>query len=131
MNTIEIVVGDWSADGHGRTETVVITTDYTAKEVEKAFNAGVKKTGFNIQEHCQEYEDNAVPNDLYDYFDAQGVEYANIRHDSDDGNQGIGSDDYAKIWLKTCELGDPNFKYKVQSNYENKVNIGGYGLFYG
>lgn len=128
MTTLEIVMGDWSNDGHGRTEKVVISTDFTREEVEKAFKAGVEKTGFDITTHCEDYEDGSVPNALYDYFDKAGVEYGNIREDNE-STQGIGYDDFVKIWFKTCEIGNPDFKYTQVSHYENEIRIGGYGLF--
>jgi hypothetical protein len=59
-----------------------------------------------------------------------GVEFDSLRDDAiDEDCQYIGSEDFSKIYLKTCEIGDPTFKYSVMSSDTNKVYIGGYGVF--
>jgi len=128
MNVIQVVMGDWSQDGHNHTETVVIMSDHTAKQMEKAYKAGVKKCKFDISSFCEEYEDNTISNKMFLYFFNWGVEMEE-NYDEDADHQPIGYSDFANIYLKTCEIGDPTFKYvRVDSN-ASSVNIGGYGLF--
>lgn len=124
---VRVVLGDWSDDGHGKTETYVIKTNLSGKELEKAFKAGVKKSGFDITEHCGDNEDYAIPDDLYDYFEKAGVVFDSIQDEP--GNHFCCTDDFFHVYMKTCEIGNDTLKWSVEKNYDNEIRIGGYGLF--
>ena len=53
---ISLIVGDWSNDGRGRTGTGVITTNFTAEEMEKALNVGQDAVGIDFNNLCSEYQ---------------------------------------------------------------------------
>lgn len=43
LNHIDLVIGDWSGDGHMQTETVGIVSHSTADEISAAYKNGLKK----------------------------------------------------------------------------------------
>ena len=59
MHTINLVLGDWSHDGHGITDTVTIKCSHTSEQIKEAYNQAVKNLGFPdlVEDACEEYED--------------------------------------------------------------------------
>ena len=51
-----LVLGDWSGDGHGKSEKVLVESNKTVKEIQKAYKASCKLTGvsFNHNEDFTE-----------------------------------------------------------------------------
>ena len=47
---LNLIVGDWSHDGHGMTDSVGIRCNRTIAEVQKAYDAAVKLTGMDLSE---------------------------------------------------------------------------------
>lgn len=127
-NVIVLTVGDWSGDGHNMTASRAIKTNLTPKELEKAFDKGVKKSGMDITCTCEDCEDSHISLDMWNYFHSRGIkgDLADIYEDED--RVIINVDTYFDIYLKTCEIGNPDFKYEITKD-KNTINIGGYGLF--
>lgn len=52
MNKMYLVLGDWSGDGHGKYDKVLVESNKTVKEIQEAYKASCKLTGvsFNINE---------------------------------------------------------------------------------
>lgn len=47
---VELIVGDWSNDGHGQTDVTVIESNLTPSEVKAAYSLGVDKCGYGLFE---------------------------------------------------------------------------------
>jgi hypothetical protein len=61
-NKTTLVLGDWSDDGHGKTDRISITSNLDTKQIEKAYNKGAKKLGFNfVNDVANDYEDSLLP----------------------------------------------------------------------
>ena len=58
-----IVVGDWSDDGHGKSETFIfeIPDGVSARDMKAAYRRNVSFFGFDPQKDCEEYEDMDFP----------------------------------------------------------------------
>jgi hypothetical protein len=126
-NTINLVVGDWSDDGHGKTDSYTIQTKTTRLELEKAFKKGQKIIGFNLDEDvCAEYEEYELKESEADKI-REHLPNFNI-DDLDDGCY-MDSESFAILYMEIAKLGDPTIEYEIADN-ENSINIGGYGLFY-
>jgi len=65
-NKIDLVIGDWSDDGHGKLDTIKISSNLSLREIQTAYNKGKKLVKFDpIQKLCSEYEDRQLfPKDL-------------------------------------------------------------------
>lgn len=124
-NTITLTVGDWSDDGHGKTDTFLIKTKHNTKELNDAFKEGTRKIGFDLLKECDEYEKNELSEKAESCLKKAGYYGNNAPEEG-----GAYPEEYIEIYLFICKLGDPDFKYKLIKPEEgNYVNIGGYGLY--
>lgn len=136
MNTISLVIGDWSHDGHGHTDFVNIESNLSKAEVEDAYKAGTKKLGFNFVERvCSEYCENKMSNEIWQNFLAAGytvnpeIEYY-FEEEEEDGDKELNVESFADLYLFIVKLGNPIFDARVLPQEEEpNIKIGGYGLF--
>ena len=54
MNKMYLVLGDWSGDGHGISEKVLIESNVSAQEIQEAYKASCKLTGVSFN-HNNDY----------------------------------------------------------------------------
>jgi hypothetical protein len=132
MYNIELVLGDWSRDGHNQTESFMILSSLDCGSLERAYKKGSKLVGFNLSEQvCHGYEDNEIDNDHLDKlislgFNASILEqyeyckYTNVPIQ-------LSTNDFYMIYMFIARLGNPELKY--ESLDSESINIGGYGLF--
>lgn len=129
VNSVQLNVGDWSSDGHGKTETISFTANRTAKQVRNAYTKGSKKIGIDLVDGvCEEYEDNTLPKDIFEKLEKAGFAVNEI--DEYEGKYTLYPETFAMIYMFIASLGDEKLSYKMDENYDNRINIGGYGLFY-
>ncbi len=74
----KIIAGDWSDDGHGKTETYIIevTSLHSLKEMQKNYARNCEKWGHTLDGVAADYEDNSVPEDLIEKMRADGSVWA-------------------------------------------------------
>lgn len=135
MNTVQLVTGDPSADGHGKTETILVKTNLSAALLQKAYKKGSKVVGFDFNGNvATDYEDSVIPERYLDslkHFNLLDEELASELNEGDDYYLD-GPEEFASIWLGIAKLGNPALEYEiVEPDYENQIEIGGYGLFNG
>lgn len=129
-----MVVGDWSNDGHGQTETLVIESNLSHEEIEAAYAKGVKEFGLDVaRELCHEYEENTIPRELYKRFEMIdpnfGDKYADsIDHDPTSEDIAIWHKEFTAMWLIVAQCGNPDFKWRF-SEAVKQIFVGGHGLF--
>ena len=152
---IKLVIGDFSDDGHGKTETVIVETRHTAEQIIEAFQKGAEKLDLkttyikgwpllNIDGLCSNYEDYKFPKDIAAKLGVTLSEdvYISAFWENKDINQEwndfVAKDgklekyatlSYCAVWLAIALQGDPTIKMSVVQDTMPKINIGGYGLF--
>lgn len=145
QHDVTLVLGDWSDDGHGKTDIVIINSNLDAKELMTAYKKASKKLKFNfINDVATEYEDSLLPReglqtlidnglDLktvfdtdYDLKEAQKVLEGK---ESEEDGVSLWTDSYTAIFLFIVKLGNPEFEFRFTDSEESQINIGGYGLF--
>lgn len=140
MNTIRLIVGDWSGDGHNQTETVVVECNLTRTELFTAHNAGCEKLGIAFDNVCADYEDNFISKDVWDKLEAAGLTFEDLPDQASDsyyarskftstGQFPIWINDYAYIYMFIARQGNPELDYHVITDDKTTIQIGGYGLF--
>lgn len=151
---ITLQAGDWSCDGHGLTETWVIESNLSRKELEAAYKKGKKVMDVDLVEDvCEEYEDDKISIDLIKKLNETGFDINKLHpivkgklsideegeivgkpeldeFDINHAGISIGSENFKDIYLHFCKVGNANFKFKELSSREEVVQIGGYGLFW-
>jgi len=132
---INLVMGDWSGDGHSQTATVTIISNIDKKALEKAHKAGAKKTDVNFEDDvAADYEDNTISKDDVDKLSKFGFKIEDYSEDEDPGDDDddprycLWTDGYALAWLFVAQIGNPDFKFEVIEDDSPNINIGGYGL---
>lgn len=151
MATINLVVGDWSSDGHGKTDTYSYEVNKSQKEIEAAHKKSCNKYNIRFNSWCEDYEDNSMP--LKDLLKIQDVILSEKEPDTDysqleadiaeilEDNEGDidyddishklnvpGSTVFASLYLGIAKLSMQSLTYTPVESDE--IKIGGYGLFW-
>ena len=135
-NSIRLVVGDWSGDGHEKTQDIWILSNRTEKQIQKAYKAGTKQVGFDLSETvCRNYEDCYISKEKLKTLASLGMVLRS--HDGtpyeleqDEDRFVMEAETFADMYLFIASLGDPDLKYQYDYTPDNHINIGGYGLFH-
>jgi hypothetical protein len=131
-NTISLVLGDWSSDGHGKTDTITLKSNLSRTEVVAAYEAGTKTLGFDfIEKVADEYEDGSLRNPELEILLSHGLNLKDVGiEDEVDEDEGVSLwvETYANIYLFIVKLGNKDFEYEFCGS--DSIQIGGYGLFY-
>jgi len=131
-NTIHLILGD----KRNHTDTVIIKTNFTIKQLKSAYIKGAKKIGFDLSKSiCTAFDDTQICFEDYSKLMDAGLimkeifkqEKYLIQKIKYEDNLLVDIDSFAKIWLFIAKLGNKNFNYKIQ-NVKNVINIGGKGL---
>lgn len=134
--SINLMMGDPYADGHGKSEVTMIESNLNVKDLLKAFKAGSKKIGVDFDEIASDYEEDKLTNEDHDKFVAHGFSFDKVSEfdwtDEDDEYYALrlDTDLFAELYLFCVKVGRPDFEYKVIRS-KNNIDIGGYGLFWG
>lgn len=138
-HSINLVVGDWSHDGHGLTKTITISSNLTTKEVESAYKKASKKIDIDLYENvCHRYQDYILllkdweklsnAGMTLDLFQDENYEAEKAANDKMRGFC-ICPKDFAAIYCFMVKLGNPKFEYIIVPENNNTIYVGGYGLF--
>ena len=125
---IDLIVGDWSGDGHGKSQTVVINSNLPKGELMAAYQAGTKLVGFDLGcDVCEEYEDNRMKREYKTKLLDLG--FRNFYDDDpEEDTCYVDQDIFTQIFLFICKLGNPSFEHQLIKS-DSYLYIGGYGLF--
>lgn len=146
----EILVGDWSCDGHGSTKTYIVATE-DGVSLRNLYSSGCSKIGHEDihDEYCNDYEDNILPGEIATDLYAKFMQNVDILHKSFSGKLPISVDDVMEE-LKSCKEDDTNEFYVNPDTWVmlylmicavagknvtftfptlTSTTIGGYGLF--
>lgn len=126
MKVINLLLGDWSGDGHSITETVTIECNRNVETLKMAYERGVELTGINLtKDICSDYEDNKVSSEIIETLKVFGM--VDLPDTYDEDSYSFWTDTYANTWLFIAKVGDPELEFKIVKN--QSINIGGYGLY--
>lgn len=131
MTFINIVIGDWSHDGHSQTDETMYQMNVSAEGLKTAFDAGTKIVGFDLTKECRDYEDCILSKDacgkVKEHFQDSDIATWIIENEANEEDFYVETEMFAEIYLLIAELGNPELTYSLV-NCED-VRIGGYGLF--
>jgi hypothetical protein len=136
MYKIEMVVGDWSNDGHGMTDKYHIEANASHLELAKAYEVGTKIIGFNFtDEVCSDYEDNVIKSEHREIlvqhgFKGELADYLEEHSGYFDENK-----DFVEVYMFIVELGFKSlYGTALEWSFINanipQLKVGGYGLFF-
>lgn len=128
---LKIVVGDWSHDGHGRTESILIKSNRSYAQLDAAYLKGSSIVGFNIVKFVgSEWDSCCISKEEFLKLRELGLPKSCLEVepylDHDYKEVRVCTDDYMRLYLFIVKLGDPEFRYKIVKVVD--VNINGYCL---
>lgn len=134
MNLLTLRVGDWSGDGHERTEDILVRVNKSSVDIETAYYKGVKVCEVDVKSLVADFEEWDIPSAELRKLHRNGIlrdwNFDDEESLSEDFSLLYEIDMYVEIYLRIAQLGDPDLKYETVDTDENPVlYIGGYGLF--
>lgn len=127
---IELVVGDWSKDGHGISETFLFEVNLNKEQIYKAYKKGSKILGYDlIETKCRGYEESSVTELWWkEFLEATKTKDEDYTVDGAyNGNISIYPETWAQMYWAVCKLGDESLTYEEVEN-DGRIEINGYGL---
>lgn len=123
IHKIELILGDWSGDGHEKTSSFHIMSSLPKEKIIDAYDRAVKILKFDITSCCEEYEDHSLPEEGQEVLKKN---FPKLFKSIDP--EWLVKDDFVKIYLAMVAVGDPTFVFAHQEPNDS-INLGGYGLF--
>lgn len=125
MHTVNLVMGDWSADGHGMTETITIKCNVSRDELVEAYKVGSLTCGVDLKaEVACDYDDSSFPVDIIEKLEACGFNSEGL---VEEGDAFIEPELYWNVWMFIAKLGNPAIEFDEVAGQD--IKIGGYGMF--
>lgn len=124
---ITLIVGDEYNDGHGKTSTFSVDIEdkfkrkITKSLIKKAYISGVKESGFDITNYCNDYEDNVISLEIGQFAVKNGIEVPELYKLDAYACDGV----YVDIWILIFNFNKLGLTATLQDDL--KIGIGGYG----
>ena len=148
MSRLNLVIGDWSDDGHGKTDAILVETNVSTAELIEAHKKGLLKVPA-FKNCCVNYEEGHISLELAHQLLEAGLNPEDFLTDPcyrwDEAAQDLVecpwdhpdneellftySEGFAKLYMEICRLGDPLITYSFLDDEFDQIKIGGYGLF--
>lgn len=131
---IELVIGDWSNDGHGRMDSIpliikVENGDDVVKALEKAENLLLEQYDIDLSAWFYEYEDNKINKDDVEKLVKLDVEFDKKQID-ENGDLTIWlADEFYEIWKQLIVKANPNISIKRIKLKPFCSKCTGYGIY--
>lgn len=132
MHRVKITMGDPCNDGHGQHETIEFMCNKDGFEITKLYQLSVDLHTCDITTQCEEYEDSALSEEYLELARATLGHFPEAKEylDEAEKNGFIDSSGFATLYLYTVKQVAPDFEFEaVTPDYNNELDIGGYGLF--
>lgn len=134
MNTFIFEFGDWSGDGHGMTNSQIISSDLTSEEFDDYLSKVHETLGFNLENICEDYEDNVLPDDLVNYLKETNFDFENADIEIEKSPVTCYSHGFLMIILhliKKCyqQINQKDVVIEINEKFPKIVKWLGYGCF--
>lgn len=138
MYKFRIIIGDWSEDGHGRSEDFIVSSNLPVEIAREAHYRIKDVTGVDIENICSEYEEDEIDEETVDVLKGMGFQFENS---SGIGDGIVSVSDMARLWVFLLQKADPSLNLEIVDDDipnlqffgfdKKKRHIGdvGYGLF--
>jgi hypothetical protein len=119
---LQLVIGDTSYDGHNITDSLIIDSNISERELMKAYYLGSEKLGFDlIGQVATDYQNCNISKIFCQELINHGYNKKYLSSNC------LSQDKFYDLFLFIVKLGNTDFKYTVVKI--PNINIGGYGLF--
>lgn len=127
---INLILGDWSNDGHGKTCTKTVRCNLSYEELQKAYVKGSEIVGFDFCDKVAcEYQDSGLDANHASMLEKHGCNLFS-ECENFEGIYYLSTDLFARIFMFVCGVGaDSKLEWEFVSKRNLDFHIGGYGLF--
>lgn len=131
----EIIVGDWSGDGHSQSERIIFEVSHSKEEIEKAYKNTCKKAKWQLHTYTngllKNYEESSISCDILEELKSVGIAIpSSVEYDEEEDDAPYFSpESCACLYLEFAKASLPELEYK-QIKFETLVKGIGYGCFY-
>lgn len=138
MYKFRLIIGDWSADGHGRCEGFIIASNVPVETVREAHYKIKDITGVDIEGICSDYGADEIDEEIVDVLKKLGFQFENS---SGMGDGVVSVPEMARLWIFLLQKSDPALELEVVEDVipdfqffgfdekERHIYSVGYGLF--
>ena len=138
MYQFRLTIGDWSGDGHGKSEDFVVSSNAPVEKVREAHYKIEDTTGVDIENICSDYGEDEIDEETVEVLKDMGFQF---RNSTGMGDGIVNVTEMAQLWIFLLQKADPTLELElVQDDIprlqfygfdELKRHIGGvgYGLF--
>lgn len=123
MHKIQLVIGDWSHDGHCHTRNEFISSNLSKTELVQAVKHSSVLTSVDFSNICSDYT-----NDSFDEEDFYKLLKFGLNPDLFPEMQ-VHASTFVDLWIWFVKLSRPDAVIELIDKFPT-INIGGYGLFY-
>jgi len=126
---INLSVGADQSTGPGFFSVTTIKCTLSPPEIQKAYQAGTEKLGFDFQkETCTSEVNCSLSASLFQKLVAAGIPVLDDDEETNDAAFELTLESYREIWLHIARLGNPQLNWLVADL--EAMPIGGHGLFH-
>jgi len=143
MNKMYLVLGDWSDDGHGKSQKVLIKCNKTVEEIQQGYKDSCKLTGVSFNDYCCgdnytglsrkdeskyqvccEYEDGYLSKQVIEIFESLNCprELLGNKKEKDEEYSEyvcmVDTEIFTKVWLWFVKLSIPDLEYNLNKKDE-------------
>jgi len=116
MYTIPLILGDYSGDGHGVTETYKLGSSLPLKDLRELYFKAVELHGFDLgREVCSKYDDCVISEEICEKLTKNG--YPDMERILE-GERWIDTDAYVHIFIWYMTSADPSLRLELISSEE-------------
>lgn len=124
MFKFRMIIGDWSGDGHEKTEEFIVSSNLPVDAVREAHYKIYDKTGINIEEICSGYEEDELSPETVAQLRNMGFYFKN--------QTGMGIEvmtplEIMRIWLFLLRQADPSIDIEISSDEIPNFQFFGFG----
>lgn len=130
-------IGDWSGDGHMRSEEYMVRSKKPVKDVREAHFRAPERLGFEIGDICGEYEESKIKEEILAKINPLGYEFKDS--DEIDGAIHPTGREVVNLWTFLLNKVDPALELEViampsvnfygHDSQNRHLGVPGYGIF--
>lgn len=142
----QLIIGDWSQDGHNQTERVIVKANKEPSEIIESYRVIERKSGISLDKNTSkgcsqilgEYEESNIDPESIKKLKDAGVEIPDgDDEDNEDGSVWMDPERVVQLFMNMAKAHIPDLEYKILQDEIPTINgfwkkeLGGigYGLF--
>ncbi len=111
MYSFILSIGDWSNDGHGKSEDFIVMSNTPVECVREAHYRIPETTGICFEALCSEYEENFIDDKNTEALKALGFEF---KDQTGLGEQVMCPEEMARLWVFLLMKADPSLHLELK-----------------